>query len=39
MTNPTRLDIAMPDDWHVHLRHGEMLYSYTAIQIMVFTYK
>ncbi|MFZ1568572.1 MAG: dihydroorotase [Thiolinea sp.] len=25
MTNPTRLDIAMPDDWHVHLRHGEML--------------
>lgn len=25
MTTPTRLDIAMPDDWHVHLRHGEML--------------
>jgi dihydroorotase len=25
MTNPTRLEIAMPDDWHVHLRHGEML--------------
>lgn len=25
MTHPTRLEIAMPDDWHVHLRHGEML--------------
>ncbi len=25
MTTPTRLEIAMPDDWHVHLRHGEML--------------
>lgn len=22
---PTRLDIVMPDDWHVHLRQGEML--------------
>lgn len=25
MTTPTRLEIAMPDDWHLHLRHGEML--------------
>ncbi|MFZ1342753.1 dihydroorotase [Thiothrix eikelboomii] len=25
MTHLTRLDIAMPDDWHVHLRQGEML--------------
>lgn len=25
MTTPTRLDIAMPDDWHLHLRQGEML--------------
>lgn len=25
MTHPTRLEIAMPDDWHVHLRQGEML--------------
>lgn len=25
MTTPTRLDIVMPDDWHVHLRQGEML--------------
>lgn len=25
MTTPTRLDIAKPDDWHLHLRHGEML--------------
>ena len=33
MTTPTRLDIAMPDDWHVHLRQGEMLENvlpYTA---------
>src|SRR5687768_14461236 len=25
MTEPTRLTIRRPDDWHVHLRDGEML--------------
>jgi dihydroorotase len=25
MTDPTRLTIRRPDDWHVHLRDGEML--------------
>jgi dihydroorotase len=25
MTNPTRLTFRRPDDWHVHLRDGEML--------------
>jgi dihydroorotase len=25
MTSPTRLTIRRPDDWHVHLRDGEML--------------
>jgi dihydroorotase len=35
MTDPTRLTIRRPDDWHVHLRDGEMLKSvapYTARQ-------
>ncbi len=35
MTDPTRLAIRRPDDWHVHLRDGEMLKSvasYTARQ-------
>ena len=25
MTEPTRLTLRRPDDWHVHLRDGEML--------------
>src|SRR3954468_5021471 len=25
MTDPTRLTLRRPDDWHVHLRDGEML--------------
>ena len=25
MTDPTRLVLRRPDDWHVHLRDGEML--------------
>src|SRR3954452_2109936 len=25
MTEPTRLTIRRPDDWHVHLRDGDML--------------
>ena len=32
---PTRLSIRQPDDWHVHVRDGEMLRavaSYTARQ-------
>src|SRR3546814_18511778 len=35
MNNPTRLIIRQPDDWHVHLRDGEMLKAvvpYTARQ-------
>jgi dihydroorotase len=35
MTSPTRLVIRRPDDWHVHLRDGEMLKAvagYTARQ-------
>ena len=35
MTDPTRLVIRRPDDWHVHLRDGEMLKAvagYTARQ-------
>ena len=35
MTDPTRLTIRRPDDWHVHLRDGEMLEAvvpYTARQ-------
>ena len=35
MTQPTRLTIRRPDDWHVHLRDGEMLAAvapYTARQ-------
>ncbi len=35
MTDPTRLVIRRPDDWHVHLRDGEMLEAvapYTARQ-------
>jgi len=35
MTEPTRLDIRRPDDWHVHLRDGAMLAAvagYTARQ-------
>jgi dihydroorotase len=35
MTEPTRLVIRRPDDWHVHLRDGEMLKAvagYTARQ-------
>ena len=35
MTDPTRLIIRRPDDWHVHLRDGEMLEAvapYTARQ-------
>ena len=35
MTQPTRLIIRRPDDWHVHLRDGEMLKAvagYTARQ-------
>ncbi|HYD14188.1 MAG TPA: dihydroorotase [Allosphingosinicella sp.] len=35
MTAPTRLTIRRPDDWHVHLRDGDMLEavaSYTARQ-------
>ena len=35
MTEPTRLVIRRPDDWHVHLRDGEMLEAvapYTARQ-------
>jgi dihydroorotase len=35
MTEPTRLAIRRPDDWHVHLRDGEMLKAvagYTARQ-------
>ena len=35
MTDPTRLIIRRPDDWHVHLRDGEMLAAvapYTARQ-------
>jgi dihydroorotase len=35
MTNPTRLTIRRPDDWHVHLRDGDMLEAvapFTAAQ-------
>ncbi len=35
MTDPTRLTLRRPDDWHVHLRDGEMLEAvagYTARQ-------
>ena len=35
MTQPTRLTLRRPDDWHVHLRDGEMLKAvapYTARQ-------
>ncbi len=35
MTEPTRLTLRRPDDWHVHLRDGEMLEAvapYTARQ-------
>ena len=35
MADPTRLIIRRPDDWHVHLRDGEMLTAvapYTARQ-------
>ena len=39
MSQPTTLSIRRPDDWHVHLRDGEMLRGvvpYTARQFALY---